>query len=650
MIKLPFKNIFCCCIAIMIVGNISFAQNDFITLDSFVNKLPIPELINSDTILLRIDSTDHVFNPSGIKDSLKAGTYAFNKMGSSSNTILGPSLAWNYQHNVHTEVFNNLPGNRNTTVHWHGAHIPVYTDGGPHQRIPAQTTWEIDFEIKDKSATMWYHPHAFDLTYEHVQMGLSGMVYVEDPRDATNDSILVRLHEILPTAYDTTDFPIIVQTKKLRRDTGDRWLINRLLTFESKQAYKDSFNYIVNGVISPYLEVPQQVVRLRVLNGDAKFSFNLGLSKERDNSSTNTDSIQFELIATDAGYTDSSYTYKKLLMAPGERTEWLVDFSKYAVGDTVYLASFSSEIPDGIIGGVKPRAKKKAIDFFNTNERLLAFIIKERGTRNPVDTMQFPIPLHPLETPPTYEYTNRRQKIFWQDYALNPINGDTVTKGSYNINRLAMNLEYVNDTIMLDSTEIWTIDNRTDVSHPWHIHDIHFFVTQIRIGDNLVLTPESDTLQHIFRGPLDNVLIEPGWALDFVTTFSDFGTSIAPDSTYMFHCHILPHEDKSMMGQFVVWDGSVVDSMTVSVEELEAKTVDLKLYPNPAFDQLFLEGASTAPSKIRIFDLQGKLLSESKYSAFDGTIRIPIFGLPKGMIFVEWQTKNGSAVKKVILK
>ena len=675
--KSPLKKLFFFCFAILLLGQHTFAQQgsgqqniDLILLDTFPNKLPIPELINSDTVLLRIDSTDHVFNPSGIKDSLIAGTYAFNKMGSTTNTILGPSIAWNYQHKVHTEVWNNLPGNRNTTVHWHGAHIPVHTDGGPHQRIPADSTWKIDFDIMDKSATMWYHPHAMDLTYEHVQMGLSGMVYVQDPVDVTDDSILVRLHETLPTAYDTTDFPIIVQTKKFRRNPADttRWLINRLLGFTTCQPYSKDFNYLVNGVISPYLEVPAQVVRLRVLNGDAKFSFNLGMSEERDNASTNNDSIvPFELIATDAGYTDSTYTYKKILMAPGERTEWLVDFSKHAVGDTVYLANFSSEIPNGILGGKKPRSDKKDNDFFKTNERLLAFVIKSSDTLNPIDTIPFPIALHPLETPVTYDFTKKRLKTFKFGKAVVPaatsLDTSRMTGNIYNINDTAMNMMFVNDVVLLDSTEIWTIDNRSNIAHPWHIHDIHFFVTRLLIRDSIregetvvrvdtiILTPESDTLQHILRGPLDNVLVQQGWELDFVTTFSDFGTSIAPDSSYMFHCHILPHEDNGMMGQFVVWDGSVIDTtITVSIEELGAKEVDIKLYPNPAYDQLFLEGASTSSSRIRIYDVQGKLLGQGKYPAFDGTISIPVFDLPKGMVFVEWVTKEGRAVKKVILK
>jgi len=658
--KSLLKPFFSYCVAILLFANTSFAQqgssNDLIILDNFVNKLPIPELLNSDKILLQIDSTDHVFNPSGIKDSLKAGAYAFNVMGSTTNTILGPSIAWNYQHTVHTEVWNNLPGNRNTTVHWHGAHVPVHTDGGPHQRIPADSTWKINFEILDKSATMWYHPHAMDLTYEHVQMGLSGMVYVQDPVDEADDSILVRLHNILPTAYDTTDFPLIVQTKKFRRDTlnptSGRWLINRSLEFSTKQPYKDDFNYMVNGVISPYLEVPAQVVRLRVLNGDSKFTMNLGMSEERNNASTS--SMPFELIATDAGFMDVSYKYEKLMMAPGERTEWLVDFSKYAIGDTVYLANFSSEIPPGNIGGVIPKIDQinqpdKHNQYFNTNERLLAFVIKSSGALNPVDTMSFPMPLHPLETPTTNDFTKKRLKTFKFGEAINPIT-QAKSKKIYNINDTLMNMMFVNDVVLLDSTEIWTIDNTTNVSHPWHIHDIHFFVTQISIGDTLLLTPASDTLQHIFRGPLDNVLVQPGWKLDFVTTFSDFGTSIAPDSSYMFHCHILPHEDQGMMGQFVVWDGSVADSMTVSLEELTAKEIPIKLYPNPAYNQLFLEGASRSVSRIRIFDVQGKLLGQGNYPAFDGTLSIPLGDLPRGMILVEWQTEEGRVVKKVVLK
>ena len=197
----------------LLFGTIATAQN-------FVNELPIPYQIDSDEVKLRIDTVLHNFDPNGNSPyNTPIKTFAYNHPDSVGKqgalTLLGPSIRWRFGHQVHTTVQNNLL--ESTTTHWHGAHVATFNDGGPHQPIKKGKTWDINFEVMDKSATMWYHPHFMDKTYEHVQMGLSGMVYVEDPEDEKDDSILVALHKLLPKDYNVNDFPLIVQTKNFFR-------------------------------------------------------------------------------------------------------------------------------------------------------------------------------------------------------------------------------------------------------------------------------------------------------------------------------------------------------------------------------------------------------------------------------------------------
>ncbi|MCP4441245.1 MAG: multicopper oxidase domain-containing protein [Aureispira sp.] len=578
---------------------------------TFVNPIPIPYLIDKDTVLLRVDVMQHNFNPNGT-DSLNTmiTTYAFNHGDSTSNTYLGPSIAWNYGHQVHTEVKNNLPVP--TTTHWHGAHVPVHTDGGPHQLIDTNSTWKIDFEIKDKSATMWYHPHAMGTTYEHVQMGLSGMIYVEDPPNAIDDPTLVAIHNTIPHDYGVDDFPIIIQTKMFERDSSGT------IQIKAKGGYKKDYQYLVNGVMNPYLEVPANMVRFRILNGDAKFSFNLGTSDKNLNPET------FQFIATDAGYTDTSYAMNQVLIPPGARTEWLLDLRGRA-GDTIYLSNFVSSIPNGVIGNAATTSN------YATDATILKIIVAP-NTLPSSPIASFPIALHPLETPAYYSYTKRRTKQF------------TGTHGAgFLIDNTPMDMMVVNDTIMLDSTEVWTIENNTSVAHPWHIHDIHFFVTEILDSFNIAIDPA--TLPNVFSGPLDDVLILPGWKLSYVATFNDFGTAIAADSTYMYHCHILPHEDKGMMGQFVVWNG-----LTLGLKQTTKLAQNTKLFPNPTSNELYLEGKSDKNSQIRLFDLQGKLLKSQELEPFDGTTSIPLHNLDRGLILVEWTTEKGTFINKVLLR
>ncbi|MEM6317542.1 MAG: multicopper oxidase domain-containing protein [Bacteroidota bacterium] len=640
-----------CCGWLFFLGiNTLVAQN-------FPNPLPIPYRIDSDTIRMEIDEVMHNFNPNGDTLNEMVRSFAFNlpdSMGRpGQNTLLGPSLVWRFGRQVHTEIINNL--SEPTTTHWHGAHVPQYADGGPHQRINADSTWKIDFEVMDKSATMWYHPHLMGTTYEHVQMGLSGMLYVEDPPDGDDDSILVKLHKILPVEYGVNDFPLIVQTKKLFTDTCGS---GELEIFEG--GFKKEYIYVTNGVMNPYLEVPDEMVRFRLLNGDAKWSMSYGVGDLAYESPET-----FQMIATDAGYMDSTYQMEQILVSPGERVEILMDL-RGRVGDTIYVHNVARDIRKGTAGAVGFKGAK--IDPLTPLVRLI--VTDKDAPRSPI--ISFPLPLHPLETPEITVHTKGRLKTFHQDKfptaedptvivdtmfnIIRDSSGACVKKfkktnvpSLYNIDRILMNMMTVNDTVLLDSTEVWTIDNQTDISHPFHIHDIHFFVTEIVDSFGTVFTPQDDTLHHIFRGPKDNVLVEPKWKLSFATTFSDFGTAIHPMNSYMYHCHILPHEDRGMMGQFVVWDGSGMDSMTTSTVNPIIATSPLRVYPNPASNTLNLEGTSQRPSQVRVFDLQGRTLKMVQLPPFDGVQRLDVGDLPIGMVFVEWISDEQRAMAKVLI-
>jgi FtsP/CotA-like multicopper oxidase with cupredoxin domain len=187
-------------------------------LPEFLNEIQIPPIVNNldDYHLIAVD-TVHDFNPMGTDTSLNGiTTFAFRDANQTDttklNTILGPTLIWRYKNQLTPAVTNMLPFDE-TTCHWHRAHVPQYVDGGPYQRINPGNTWRPEFRVLDKSATMWYHPHAMDLIYKHVQMGMSGMIIVEDPEDDLEDDLLAAIHDTLPTIYGVNDFPLIFQTK-----------------------------------------------------------------------------------------------------------------------------------------------------------------------------------------------------------------------------------------------------------------------------------------------------------------------------------------------------------------------------------------------------------------------------------------------------
>ena len=154
-------------------------------------------------------------------------------------------------------VSNNLPGTLKTTMHWHGLHVPSKYDGGPHQIINNGSTWSPKFKIMNDAGTYWYHPHGANQTDLQVSKGIAGMIIVKDNVEASLT---------LPRTYGTDDFPLIVQTKSFD-------VLNQI-------AISTAYDTVpmVNGTVKPYLDVPAQVIRFRLLNGASDRSFMFGFS------------------------------------------------------------------------------------------------------------------------------------------------------------------------------------------------------------------------------------------------------------------------------------------------------------------------------------------------------------------------------------
>jgi len=136
------------------------------------------------------------------------------------------------------------------------------------------------------------------------------------------------------------------------------------------------------------------------------------------------------------------------------------------------------------------------------------------------------------------------------------------------LNHKLFNINYIDYQVPLDNTEIWQITSTSTFSHPFHIHDIQFYI----LTRNGVAPPVYE------QGWKDVVFVRGGETVRFITKFSDYADSLHP---YMFHCHIAPHEDAGMMGQFVV------GSSSTGVNEITSNS-DFSIYPNPSHSRLFI--------------------------------------------------------------
>ncbi|MSP68909.1 MAG: T9SS type A sorting domain-containing protein [Bacteroidetes bacterium] len=553
---------------------ISFAQN----------ALFIPPTLTGTTFNLNIQNGTTQFYT-----NINTPTYGIN------GALLAPTLIVNKWDWVTMNVTNNLTGFGNsTTIHWHGLHVPAMDDGGPHQVIAQTTTWSPNFQILNSAGTFWYHPHGDNKTDLHVSKGIAGMIIIKDSIEAGLT---------LPRTYGTDDFPIIVQTKAFD-------ILNQIAI-----ATELDTAICVNGTVNPFLDAPAQVIRLRLLNGSSSRVYNFGFTANNP----------FKLIATDAGLLDSAITLTRIRLSPGERAEILLDLQGM-IGQTIYLNSFSSEFPNGIYGATTVTGMMGGnIPDYNLNPLngadfgiLQINVVAQTG--NPITTM------------PTTLSTNTPWTNFSvsRNFNLAP---DTMmcaqcqVAGPFNINGVHFDMNTINETVYLNTTEKWRVTNNTGIAHPFHIHDMHFYILNIDGGP----------VPNYEQGKKDVVLVMPMQYVEFITKFEDFADDSIP---YMYHCHLLHHEDDGMMGSF-----KVIDTTATSISEIEKN--NFAVFPNPANDFLTITSADNKIFSVTIFNSLG----EKIYSAQATTnLNVETVNFSSGLYFVQIITDKKSFTKKIIKK
>lgn len=381
-----------------------------------------------------------------------------------------------------------------TTTHWHGLHLPAIMDGGPHQSIENGATWSPSFTMLNRASTCWYHPHHHGSTGEQVYRGLAGLIYITDDE---SDALA------LPQTYGVDDIPLVVQDRKFLPNNE----------FDLGGATRKGDNIMVNGEITPVLTTHAQMIRLRLHNGSNARLYNFGFSDNRN----------FSQIASEGGFLEESVSMTRLFLSPGERAEIVVDFSGDLNG-TVDLQSYSSELPANIFGG------RDALD---TSDFHIMTINIGAATTDPAPITTLPVTLTSITRIAENEAVNAASPRIFE------------LQNGHQINNLKMDMDRIDQVIDLDTIEIWEISNTSGLGHPFHIHDDTF---QILSRDGV--EPPANEL-----GWKDTVFVAPGETVKVIRPFVDFADSANP---YMFHCHLLEHEDDGMMGQFTVVSSSTV--------------------------------------------------------------------------------------------
>ncbi len=479
----------------------------------FTRRLPLPPLVHG---LPQADgSLGYALRMGAGVTELVAGlrtpTWGYN------GSVLGPALRIPRARPVSIELHNGL--NQPATTHWHGAHVPGDQDGGPQSFIEPGQSLRYHFRLDQPGATLWYHPHTDCLTGPQVWAGLAGLLLVDDGVDR-------RLG--LPHRWGVDDLPLVLQDRRIGADGRLQYM-----NAEADRMGMKGDRFLVNGCEQPYVDVPGQWVRLRLLNGSNARIYNIAFA----------DSRPFHVIASDAGLLPRPVPLRSLLMVPAERYEILLD-CRGLQGRTLTLRSDSGDVVPtlSMVPLLADRYDRGAFDLLQLRvgaptaqpARLPPRLVEIEALRSVAPARRFSMQDMASDPRPSPMAAQCSQ-------AAGPGGMSTGLHGMdmFSINHAFMDIWVINQEVRRGATEIWQVRNDAQMTHPFHFHGTSF---QIVDRGGLPL-PEQE------RGWKDVVMVRPG---ETVRVIARFDQPAGKDAPFMYHCHILEHEDNGMMGQFTV--------------------------------------------------------------------------------------------------
>jgi FtsP/CotA-like multicopper oxidase with cupredoxin domain len=412
------------------------------------------------------------------------------------DSYLGPILRASKGQHVRVHYENQIP--QESIIHWHGMHVPESADGHPHQAIAEGESYQYDFTVMDRAGLYWFHPHPHGNTGEQVLRGLAGLFIVNDKDE-----------EALGLPSGEFDIPLVIQDRYFGKENQLKYYKKDVAVFGFM-----GDRYLVNGQPDFVLPVASRPYRLRLLNGSNARMYALRLSDGRP----------LQVIGTDGGLLEQPISRDFITLAAAERREIWMDFSNYSVGDEVELVDFDPTEPD--------------------NEQKVKTIATFRIDREESSSLTLPRQLTPLNLHDEGQAVNRdNPRIFELSMGMGM---------QWLINGKKFNMTAVdpNEQVRLGDLEIWEFINNSmhmnAMQHPMHIHGLQFQVIGRESTQEFRLENEAIHAGSVDEGWHDTVLVLPGERVRVLMKFEDF------EGLYLYHCHILEHEDMGMMRNYRV--------------------------------------------------------------------------------------------------
>jgi len=521
--------------------------------------------------ILPVDQTLHWANPPG-------GVAGRDKRGFDPAPYLGPVPIVTHVHGAHTKEDSDgyaeawyLPDAENIPAGYArtGTFFDYFNAKYGHDWDPGTAAFK--YPNDQPATTLWYHDHTLGMTRANVYAGPAGFWLI---RGGPND---LDLGYVAPGVGDDplgeyTEIPIVIQDRSFNADGSLFYPDNRAffeglnvpptvpyldipfipdiacdgLPSDVSPIWNPEFfgnMMVVNGFTWPYLEVEQRRYRFRFLNGcNSRF-----LILKTDNG------MPFYQIGGDQGFLAATVQLNELLLGPAERADMIMDFTNIPVGTGITLLNLG---PDEPFGGGIPGVDFDPADPDSTGQ-VMQFRVKA-ATSPDTSILPTTLPAAPMPGP----------AIVTRDVSLNEEESKSVrvvTDGAGNVvlacddpaaeefaptaallgtlngddtgNPLLWS-DAITENPAVGATEEWAIHNFTVDAHPIHIHQVHFEV--VGRGADGTQPPEAWE-----TGYKDTVIAYPG-EITRVKALYDL------PGFYVWHCHIVEHEDNEMMRPFHV--------------------------------------------------------------------------------------------------
>lgn len=429
-----------------------------------------------------------------------------------SGSYLGPTIRLRKGDKVRVHFRNELP--ETTIVHWHGLAVPAVMDGHPRLVIPTGAQYLYEFEVQDRAGHYWYHPHPDDRTGPQVYRGLAGHLFVSDDEEAS-----LRLpsgeHEI----------PLVIQDRTFDSDHQLTYISGHMDAMTGFLGER----ILVNGTPEKQLKLATGVYRLRILNGSNSRIYKLAWNN----------SMPFTLIGTDGGLLERLLRKPYLVLAPAERVDVILDLSNQTVGSSLELLSRPFPAPQMMMMGW---GTGEGMRGGGPLEQGSAFsVLRVRVERK--EKAGFRIPAHLSQTgfrsPQEAENANQ-PRVF-------PL---SFLRMQWLLNGSPFEMEAVkeNETFKTGSVQVLEFRNIStgmmQMAHPIHLHGGQFQVlkrTHAAGSDGMAAALHEGFTD---EGWKDTVLVLPGEQVRLLMRFPQF------KGLFLYHCHILEHEDMGMMRNY----------------------------------------------------------------------------------------------------